>query len=107
MASAWLFRGLVEGLVPHATALYEAAALAGLRPRVTSVFRTRQQQAALYERFVRGLAHFPAAPPGRSAHERGLAFDMVVSDPAAVGAAWNAAGGFWSPKDYVHYEYRP
>jgi len=93
--------------MPYAAALYVGAQAAGLRPRITSVRRSRQQQAVLYDRYRRGLSQFPAAPPGQSRHERGLAFDMVTVDGGrAAGAAWNEAGGFWSPSDWVHYEVR-
>lgn len=100
------FAGLQPWLIPHAQALFAAADRAGLRPRVTSVHRTRAQQAVLYNRYLRGMSNLPAAPPGHSKHELGLAFDMVTDNPAAVGAAWNRAGGFWSPTDYVHFEVR-
>lgn len=100
------FAGLVPALIPYAQALFVAADRAGLRPRVTSVRRTSTQQAVLYQRFLRGLSTLPAAPPGKSLHEKGLAFDMVTDHPAAVGAEWNRIGGHWSPRDYVHFEVR-
>lgn len=100
------FNGLHPELAPYADALFQWAEDRGLHPRVTSVRRSTQQQAVLYQRYLRGQSSFPAAPPGRSLHEKGLAFDMVVDDPATVGAVWNAAGGHWSPRDWVHYEYR-
>jgi LAS superfamily LD-carboxypeptidase LdcB len=100
------FNGLHPDLVPYAEALFQWAESNGLRPRVTSVLRSRQQQEVLYQRYLRGQSMFPAAPPGRSLHERGLAFDMVTADKgSAAGAVWNAAGGHWSPSDWVHFEY--
>jgi len=103
--SATLFRGLHPQLIPYAAYLYEAAATAGLRPRVTSVFRTAQRQAWLYDQYRRGLSRLPALPPGRSKHQFGLAFDMVTDNPAAVGDLWNRMGGRWAgPKDPVHFE---
>jgi hypothetical protein len=48
------------------------------------------------------------APPGLSAHEFGLAFDMVVSPMAAladVGSVWIDWGGGWNGADAVHFEY--
>ena len=89
------FRGLNPTLIPAAEWLFNAALAAGLRPRVTSVFRTRQQQAVLYDRYLRGMSLLPAAPPGKSLHEKGLAFDMVTEDPSTVGATWKALGGQW------------
>lgn len=100
------FNGLHPELAIYAERLFQWAESNGYRPRVTSVLRTRQQQEVLYARYKKGLSAFPAAPPGRSLHERGLAFDMVVTNPPAVGAVWNAAGGRWFPGDWVHYEYR-
>ena len=101
------FNGLNPDLAVYAERLYLWAEANGLRPRITSVLRTRQQQTILYERYLRGQSRFPAAPPGRSLHEQGLAFDMVTSDQGqSAGAVWNAAGGRWSPNDWVHYEYR-
>ena len=52
----------------------------GLRPTVTSAFRSLSEQARLRARFEAGLARFPANRPGDSAHNFGLAFD---SDPLA------------------------
>jgi LAS superfamily LD-carboxypeptidase LdcB len=101
------FNGLHPDLVPYADALYQWAEARGLHPRITSVRRTTQQQAVLYQRYLRGQSTFPAAPPGRSLHERGLAFDMVTDDKGrSAGAVWNDAGGHWSPNDWVHFEYR-
>jgi hypothetical protein len=103
--AAPLFAGLRPELQPYAEYLYRAAANAGLRPRVTSVFRSSQQQAVLYDRYRRGMSKLPAAPPGRSKHQLGLAFDMVTDDPAAVGDVWGRMGGRWAgPRDPVHFE---
>jgi hypothetical protein len=51
---------------------------------VTSGFRTRAEQAALYERYKRGGNI--AAPPGQSNHESGNAVDATI-DGVAVGKA--------------------
>jgi len=103
-----MFDGLIPGLGFYAQWLFNWAVSSGLEPRVTSVRRTTAQQEALYRRYLAGLSAFPAAPPGSSLHEKGLAFDMVTSDEGkAAGAIWRQMGGFWSPKDWVHYEYRP
>lgn len=103
-----MFAGLQPYLVPYAEYFYRALATAGLRPRITSVFRSKQRQAVLYDRFRRGLSGgLPAAPPGRSLHERGLAFDLVVtplSAAAQVGQFWQQMGGRWYPSDPVHFE---
>lgn len=107
MRTADLFRGLHPGLIPYAAWLYDSAAAAGLRPRLTSVFRTRQKQAALYALFLAGKMPYTVLPPGRSRHEQGLAFDMVVERPDVVGGWWRSIGGHWAgPTDPVHFEYR-
>jgi hypothetical protein len=103
-----MFDGLIPGLGYYAGWLYTFARAQGLDPRVTSVRRTSAQQEALYRRYLAGQSQFPAAPPGRSLHERGLAFDMVTKDQGrTTGPIWNQMGGRWSPSDWVHYEYNP
>lgn len=80
-----------------------------VRYRITSTYRSSAEQAALYRTAAkRGL---PAAPPGRSKHERGRAVDIVFSpaDFAPVaGAVWEALGGRWGGRfkayDPVHFE---
>jgi len=57
----------------------------GIPVTVTSGLRTYEEQDRLYRRFLAGGSRFPAAPPGRSAHEHGLAFDSVVA-PAHLDA---------------------
>lgn len=78
----------------------------GLSPVVTSARRSRAEQARLYERYKRGQSKFPAARPGYSLHEHGLAFDVMTSDPPRAGAIWRELGGDWSPGDAVHFAAR-
>jgi hypothetical protein len=99
---------LIPEFQPWARALVDAAGAAGLQPRVTSTLRSRAEQTRLYRRYLAGLSQFPAAPPGRSAHEYGYALDMVVSPleaSADVGAWWQEQGGVWHESDAIHYEY--
>ena len=99
---------LIPEFQPYARALVDAAGSAGLQPRVTSTLRSRAEQTRLYRRYLEGLSQFPAAPPGRSAHEFGFALDMVVSPMEylpAVGAWWQSLGGVWHPSDVVHFEF--
>jgi hypothetical protein len=103
--------GSLSGLVPElqepANALLDAAGRAGLLPRITSTVRTRSEQRRLYNRFLAGQSGYPVAPPGASAHEYGLAFDMVVSPMEAladVGYTWQSWGGGWNGADAVHFE---
>src|SRR5229473_7353344 len=98
---------LVEELQGPANDLVDAAGRAGLLPRITSTVRSNSEQRRLYNRFLAGQAGYPVAPPGQSAHEYGLAFDMVVSPMDAladVGAYWVGKGGVWSVRDAVHFE---
>ncbi len=99
---------LIEPLQPFAQSLVQLAGRAGVQPRVTSTRRTHSEQKRLYAAFQRGETHYPVAPPGRSAHEFGWAFDMVaatVEDLHDLGTVWVNAGGIWSPQDEVHFEY--
>jgi hypothetical protein len=80
--------------------------------RVTSARRGYAEQARLYRAFRMGRSPLPAAPPGHSAHERGLAVDIArpgtapLQDPLlyALGRAWSDAGWMWHPSDPVHFE---
>lgn len=105
------FRDLEPWLQPYADYLLKVAEYYDLQPAVTSVYRSPQRQAVLYERWKRGLSDLPAAPPGRSKHERRLAFDLVVrrggyrsANQAALGQLWRAMGGRWMESDPVHFE---
>lgn len=107
MRTADLFRGLHPGLIPWAAWLYDAAQAAGQQPRITSVRRSRQRQAQLYELYLKGKMPYTVLPPGQSRHEIGYAFDMVVKNPELVGSWWRSVGGHWAgPTDPVHFEYR-
>jgi hypothetical protein len=74
-----MFEELIPDIQEPARELVRAAGAAGLHPRVTSTIRGRTEQARLYRRFQAGLAKYPVAPPGTSAHEFGYAFDMVCT----------------------------
>jgi hypothetical protein len=67
-----------EGLAPvMRAALARAEALLGTPVPVTSGYRSRAQQAALYAR--RASNPYPVAAPGTSRHELGLAVDVPLS----------------------------
>jgi len=84
----------------------------GIRPIVTSGFRSFNQQAALRLRFEAGLSRFPANRPGDSAHNFGLAWDAVL--PAPLGDLpnfevwWEAVREFYGfnvpSNDTIHAE---
>lgn len=80
----------------------------GLVVTVTSVVRSQAKQRRLYQAYLAGKSHgLPALPPGRSLHEHGLAWDMVVSPPEyqeTVGAIWKALGGQWGGDAPIGYD---
>src|SRR5262249_50741261 len=105
-----MFSDLIPEIQPFAQALVDAAGAAGLLPRVTSTRRSHALQKRLYDRFLAGASQYPALPPGRSAHEYGYAFDMVVSPMEAledVGYTWEQWGGIWGghARDPIHFEF--
>ena len=75
---------------------------------VTSVRRSAAQQARLYHNFVVGASRYPAAPPGRSMHQVGRAFDLAASPwlLAELGQLWESWGGRWGGRagDPIHFE---
>jgi hypothetical protein len=71
-------RSGAEGLAPSLRAALDVAGrLLGRPVPITSGYRSRREQASLFAR--RHLLPYPVAPPGRSAHERGLAVDVPRS----------------------------
>ena len=105
-------RSLTPSLVPYAEYLLWVAKYNDARFVVTSARRDRIDQARLYARYQRGETTIPAAPPGYSAHEHGLAFDLarIGIDPrtdnllAAVGGLWQSWGGSYGGRvDPVHF----
>lgn len=76
----------------------------GFQARVTSGYRSTKKQAWLYERYLAGLQPYPVAPPGTSDHERGLALDVVSTNPDALVDLLTSVGLFWAgPSDPVHF----
>lgn len=73
-------RGLAAPLRPAAAAALKWAERNGVQVTVTSVQRTRAKQQKLYRDYIEGRSRFPAAPPGQSAHEYGLAWDSFVEE---------------------------
>ena len=99
-------------IAPYARWLYQVAAYYGLRPVVTSVYRSPERQAELYAAFLRGETDLPVAPPGASQHGQRLAFDLVVDGDyrgeaqAWLGGVWSSIGGAWNAADPVHFAVR-
>lgn len=104
-AAEWfLQQGIHPALAPWFGHLYEVAASNGLRPQVTSTYRSPEKQAALYKRWLEGKNAYPVARPGTSYHEYGRAVDMVVTNAPQLGAYWRYLGGTWGgEKDPVHF----
>ena len=97
---------------PHAEVFYRWARQYVPGLVVTSARRTRAEQERLYRAAQAGENDgLPAAPPGASDHETGMAFDMArinvpaLTDPVlrVLGSRWVGIGGRWSPKDPVHF----
>jgi len=102
------FGELDPDLQGPASDLYDLALGANLSPQITSTVRSIYKQATLYERRQHGQWPYPVAPPGRSAHNWGWAFDMTVRPYDALwdlGAVWEDSGYTWGrDSDPVHFE---
>jgi len=86
----------------------ETCRLNGIPFQVTSTYRSSAKQAELYRAWLaRGKTGLPAAPPGRSTHEYGLAFDasFPASKRALVVEIARWFGMVWfGPADPVHFD---
>lgn len=94
-------RGLQPWLSPYADYLLQL--VPGLR--VTSVYRSYSEQLALWNQRHRNP--FPVAPPGRSYHNYGRAFDVAGSGAALsrAGRIWESWGGTWGgERDPIHFQ---
>lgn len=106
-------RGKLSGLSPYFRPwidwLLEFADQNGVTVEVVSGYRTieDQKRAAAQAR----AAGRPAAAPGRSAHNFGLAVDLVAgghstsSEHEWLMSVWRAVGGEFYPKDAPHFEH--
>jgi len=102
-------------LVPAARWIYAVGKYYDSRLVVTSSRRSMRNQARLYDKWLRGESSIPAAPPGKSLHEYGLAFDLArigkdpLNDPLLnwLGAVWESIGGrHGGSRDPVHFQVR-
>lgn len=111
MTSLSAFKGLQPWLIPYAEWLLAQIRHYDRAAQITSVRRSSTEQARLYRRYQAGLSRYPAAPPGHSTHETGLAFDILARPEvlAAAGKAWEAMGGRWGGRfdDPIHFDVKP
>jgi len=73
--------------------------------RVTSVYRSYSEQLGLY--LNRARNPYPVAPPGRSLHQFGRAWDVVgpIAQLEQAGRTWERWGGRWGGgTDPIHFE---
>lgn len=77
---------------------------------VTSTVRSFFEQLQLFLKFKAGQSKFPAAPPGKSTHQRGIAVDLVPKKPgtlADVVELMRRHGFKWAgPRDRVHFTHQ-
>jgi len=99
-------RGLQTWLSPAADHLLALGTPHGAR--VTSVRRSPTLQRKLYRRYLAGKSRYPVAPPGRSMHELGRAFDLFAQPDVLtwLGGIWEGMGGRWGGRfgDPIHFE---
>lgn len=77
---------------------------------ITRTTSSHRFQRSLYARALAGGSPFPVAPPGYSAHQLGLAFDLVGPLPELrrLGKLWRSWGGRWGGDvDPIHFELGP
>lgn len=119
VTNARTLAGLDPRIRPYAYGFVNALAEAGVPVTITSGRRSSLKQRQLWEKAQRGESGgLPALPPGRSLHEHGLAFDLVVTgiprprargDPyadlyGALGAFWKQLGGEWGGDAPIGYD---
>jgi hypothetical protein len=76
--------------------------------RVTSGFRSRATQQKLYNEYISGRATYPVAVPGTSAHEKGLALDILTTDLQKMVPLLTSSGLYWGgPADPIHFSLVP
>ena len=84
--------------------------------RITSTYRSRRKQQELWDAWRSGRSKIPAAPPGQSAHEYRIAFDIARNrDPFyddllhELGDVWSSYGGLYGRFNFdpVHFQGGP
>jgi uncharacterized protein YcbK (DUF882 family) len=94
--------GLTPWLSPYADALLALAS--PQRVQVTSTYRSYSEQLQLWRN--RSSNPYPVAPPGRSWHQYGRAFDLSANPELLrqLGAVWRSWGGTWNESDVIHFQ---
>lgn len=89
---------------PYAEWAHQIAHAYGIRPVVTSTFRSWEEQARLRREYEAGRSRWPANRPGDSSHNWGLAWDSwVPEDQWPLWTAIREAVGFEVlPNDRIH-----
>jgi hypothetical protein len=75
--------------------------------QLTSTLRSYEEQRQLYNAYLAGVSKYPVAPPGRSLHQYGRAFDLVAEPQMLeqLGQVWESVGGTWGgAADPIHFE---
>lgn len=82
----------------------------GIQFFITSTVRSFVEQLKLFLRFKAGQSRFPAAPPGKSTHQLGIAVDLVPKDPSTLDDVVELMfrhGFKWAgPRDRVHFTHQ-
>lgn len=108
-------RSLQPWLQPWARWIFDYGKSINPKLVVTSARRDLWKQTQLYNDWISGKSAIPAAPPGRSRHQFGEAFDMasIGVDPFEdwslpwLGYWWQYYGGLYGgTKDPVHFGVR-
>lgn len=108
-------RSLQPWLQPWAYWIFDYGKSFNPKLVVTSARRDYWKQYRLYQDYLSGKSAIPAAPPGRSRHQFGEAFDLasVGVDPfedtslPILGYWWQYYGGLYGGvKDPVHFGVR-
>lgn len=103
-------RTLDPRLTPIAEEFVRILEANGITVTVTSALRSLDSQQKLYDRYLAGKSKFPAAPPGRSTHGVGIAFDLHLDPPLydEAGALWESWGLTWGGRfnDPIHFDAR-
>lgn len=79
----------------------------GISTTLTSGHRSLESQSRLYARFLSGRSRFPAARPGYSTHNYGLAVDLVATrgSQALLGQLARYSALVWAGRgDVVHFD---